>query len=58
MVGRQKILDAISLAAFDAKHAHTQELKFEALDRLELLSQIFEDVTIFEAKLLEELDVD
>lgn len=55
---RQMLMKAITRTFYDVKNADTYELRFEAIERLDLLQVILCDVTNFEKKLLADLDVD
>lgn len=52
------LMKAITRTFYDVKNADTYELRFEAIERLDLLQVILCDVTNFEKKLLADLDVD
>lgn len=58
MTPRQAIMTAITHTLREVKNAHTRDLRFEAMDKLDLLREILVDVTNFEKKLLTDLDVD
>lgn len=58
MSNRAQILKAISKLMAAVKNSGSTEERFTHLDNIALLSNILQDVTNFENKLISEIDVD
>ena len=58
MSNRQLILNTITRLMRHVKNSATHEERFTHLDNIAQLSNILQDVTLFEKSLIEDLDVD
>jgi hypothetical protein len=58
MTNRRHVLDLIKCVMIKIKNAGSREQRFTLLDNVQILTDILKEVTVFEASILSDLDVD